>query len=619
MLRLLTNSIRMKLLVVIVPLLLFSVGIRTAMTILDSQDRMYELVESSALAMATNQARSLDLWLHNIGQQVALISETDVIRTMDWERQQSYILRLRERSEVFEDVLIVNLEGEYQTAEGVTGSIANRNYFHQARSGNLAFSRTSIVSRITDEVVFTAAAPIFGESDAIVGVIAVTVPMRHVESLIDDARIGQTGYPYIIDEEGLAIVHPDSNMVLQENLSQNESLSLRTAVAQMLAGETGFTQYEFQGTNRYAAYAPISATGWSLVVTVDEAEIVEPIIQMRQTSIVLGLLSIVILCLVLFWTVTKLTRPIKQLAQKAEVIAQGDFTVEIDQHGQDEVGMLSTSFINLRDELQTLLHGIATVTGTVNGASQQLSAATQETRASIEQVTATANEFAVSSQSMAENAMSMAESAYKVSEMAIEGSKVLEGAVKQTSDLEQRVHELAILVDGLGRRSKDIEGIVTTITGIADQTNLLALNAAIEAARAGEHGLGFAVVADEVSNLANQSAVAAGRVRSLISEVQSETDIAVKEMTKGAAQAGQSTKAVTESGELLQDILQAISGIATETQQVADGVQQIGSGSEQMVAANQEQSASMEEIAGSAQSLTRIAQELQSMIERFKV
>lgn len=49
---------------------------------------------------------------------------------------------------------------------------------------------------------------------------------------------------------------------------------------------------------------------------------------------------------------------------------------------------------------------------------------------------------------------------------------------------------------------REIEGIVTLISGTADKTNLIGLNASIEAARLGNDGMAFAIVAREIRNLA---------------------------------------------------------------------------------------------------------------------
>jgi methyl-accepting chemotaxis protein len=73
-------------------------------------------------------------------------------------------------------------------------------------------------------------------------------------------------------------------------------------------------------------------------------------------------------------------------------------------------------------------------------------------------------------------------------------------------------------MDAITGSSRKIADIISVIDGIAFQTNILALNAAVEAARAGEQGRGFAVVASEVRNLAQRSAAAAKKIKTLIDD-----------------------------------------------------------------------------------------------------
>jgi methyl-accepting chemotaxis protein len=190
----------------------------------------------------------------------------------------------------------------------------------------------------------------------------------------------------------------------------------------------------------------------------------------------------------------------------------------------------------------------------------------------------------------------------------------------------------------LGRRSEEITGIVSTITGIAEQTNLLALNAAIEAARAGEQGRGFAVVAEEVRKLAEESQAAAATIATLIGEIQRETQRAVEVVETGASrtelgattvqQAGETFlelgASVEETGRRMEEIAAAITAIAGASErmreqmdEVADVAERSSASTEQVSASSQQTSASAQEIAASAQHLAQTAATLEELVGRF--
>jgi len=122
-----------------------------------------------------------------------------------------------------------------------------------------------------------------------------------------------------------------------------------------------------------------------------------------------------------------------------------------------------------------------------------------------------------------EQATNAATMALQNREVSVAGRQSLVSAIESVRLVHQQSEENLRLIQALHEKSGKIQGVTSTIQGIAEQTNLLALNAAIEAARAGEQGRGFAVVADEVRQLAGRTAQATSEVAETLDEIQNDT------------------------------------------------------------------------------------------------
>ena len=133
---------------------------------------------------------------------------------------------------------------------------------------------------------------------------------------------------------------------------------------------------------------------------------------------------------------------------------------------------------------------------------QKLAQKTNEQSASLEQTATAVEQISSITRNNTQNAQKMSSLGETVKSAAQTGYNLADKTTFSMDEINEKVSA--------------INEAISIIDQIAFQTNILSLNAAVEAATAGEAGKGFAVVAQEVRNLANRSAQAASKIKSLV-------------------------------------------------------------------------------------------------------
>ena len=338
-----------------------------------------------------------------------------------------------------------------------------------------------------------------------------------------------------------------------------------------------------------------------------------------RTSVILGVISLVLGIALSIFLTRSLRTPIVAMVGGAELFAQGDFRNRIDVKTSDEVGDLARSLNTMADELGKLVSKVIENAQTVAAHSEELAASGEEVSATVEEVASTTNQVAAIAAKSVDNANTAASESEKVGMVAREGNETVKQTVEKINSISESTAAVGDAVKNLGDLSTQIGNITNVITGIAEQTNLLALNAAIEAARAGEQGRGFAVVAEEVRKLAEQSAGAAKEITQLITLIQSGVDVAVRSMEHGAEEVNQGVKLASRAGVALDNINLAIQDSISLVRDIATGSEQTSEGTQQLSAANEQVTSTIQQISSASQELARIAGDLQVAVEKFKV
>lgn len=206
----------------------------------------------------------------------------------------------------------------------------------------------SLLPHAPPVVMFTA--PVFDTTGKPVAIVGGSIDLQRPNLLgkLATAKIGETGYFYLTDQQRTMIMHPDRERILKITAPPGVNKLYDRAVAGFEgAGETVNTQ----GIRMLIAYKRLASTGWILAAQIPSREAYAPVVQAEQVGWGIALFALLFLGILITVSASRLLAPLQHLSARITQIKTAEKSALLPVTTNDEIGRLSSSFNSLLIQL----------------------------------------------------------------------------------------------------------------------------------------------------------------------------------------------------------------------------------------------------------------------------
>lgn len=600
------------------------------------------MIEESAKQAANLVREGLDTKI-KMGQALA---ETKSVVEADGEFESAFEA-LRENKKTYShlEIGMIGLDGTMYCEDGNVFYTDDMDDVENALNGNITVSNPVFDETLNDYIIMYFI-PV-KENGKVKSVLYYIREASEISELTTRVKVLETGNCFMVNEEGTMIANINQDLVKNEfnpiDLSKEDKTyeKLAQVIEKMTMGESGTSEYYYNGENKMVAYHPVEDTKWSVGIGLPYNELKDQLNSFKIAALIMFIIVILINIGTTLLASTIIAKMIINISDVIKELEKGNFICHVDERvlsGRSELGMIGRGVENLKESLGSMIVEIKEIGQNIDESSSNLSAFSEELSASTGDISLTISDIAKGNVNQANQLRDITSSVEQFKDKVNTVGTYVDDVHKNTIKIETRANaskEAAIEMDKSAENvnnsftefNSDIKvlesdmsivgNIINIINDISDQTNLLALNAAIEAARAGEAGKGFAVVADEIRHLAEQSKSSADEIFSIVTKSSQNTkDIVLKTENMNEELAKQREK-IVDVLKVIEDITAAVNDVIPQLNKTYEEFEELNTSSdtikksiEEITEISKETSASSEEISASSQELNNASKDL---------
>jgi sigma-B regulation protein RsbU (phosphoserine phosphatase) len=215
-------------------------------------------------------------------------------------------------------------------------------------------------------------------------VITADIALEELHRYLQRLRLGTSGFATMLSRTGIILSGKNpANIMRHYSEAHSDELDIpiwREMFSSALAGQSITRQLECPQLYGKCVIrmGALQSTGWPVAVLYSEDETLAPLREFQTKTAVLGLATLCLMSLAVYFVTRRLTRPLTALALASDDIARGELNTPLPSaRGNDEVARLVRSFTAMKKDLKSYIADLEAATASRSRVEGELAAATE--------------------------------------------------------------------------------------------------------------------------------------------------------------------------------------------------------------------------------------------------
>ena len=209
--------------------------------------------------------------------------------------------------------------------------LSDRDYYIQAKKG-----KAGVAGPIVAKGTATPGLPIvivyapIEQKGEFRGLVAIPFDSGSFINIVTQYHTGQTGFSFLINDEGTVVWHPKWEFILKlALLDQPGTEEIKELI---MAKKDGIASYSFEGSKKIAGLSRIKLTGWTVVFAQNKDEIMAPVNEIIFSIFISGIIFITIAILIVVLLSKRISTPLQKMIEMLQQITRhsNEIVVQID-------------------------------------------------------------------------------------------------------------------------------------------------------------------------------------------------------------------------------------------------------------------------------------------------